>query len=107
MQRVGVVGLGDMGSGLAKNLIAGGFETVGLDLSAQRMAAFLDLGGIRLPARMTDHGEDVVHRRLRDESFRGEHQRILERTSPPPKRVRLRYCWTPTSALPMYIFWRG
>lgn len=46
MKRVGVIGLGDMGSGLAKNLIAAGFETSGFDLSADRMAAFKDMGGI-------------------------------------------------------------
>ena len=45
MKRVGVVGLGDMGSGLAKNLIAAGFDTTGLDLSEQRMEAFVELGG--------------------------------------------------------------
>jgi len=45
MQRAGVIGLGDMGSGLAKNLIANGFETTGLDLSAARMQAFVALGG--------------------------------------------------------------
>jgi 3-hydroxyisobutyrate dehydrogenase-like beta-hydroxyacid dehydrogenase len=45
MKRVGVIGLGDMGSGLAKNLIANGFETVGFDLSEPRMAAFAALGG--------------------------------------------------------------
>ena len=45
MTRVGVVGLGDMGSGLAKNLIHAGFETIGLDLSEARMKAFVDLGG--------------------------------------------------------------
>ncbi len=45
MARVGVIGLGDMGSGLAKNLIANGFETYGLDLSESRMAAFVDMGG--------------------------------------------------------------
>ncbi|MDH3661770.1 MAG: NAD(P)-dependent oxidoreductase [Alphaproteobacteria bacterium] len=45
MKRIGVVGLGDMGSGLAKNLIAGGFETVGFDLSSERMAAFRAMGG--------------------------------------------------------------
>ena len=43
--RAGVIGLGDMGSGLAKNLIANGFETTGFDLSEVRMAAFKDLGG--------------------------------------------------------------
>ncbi|MDJ0824028.1 MAG: NAD(P)-dependent oxidoreductase [Rhodobacter sp.] len=43
--RAGVIGLGDMGSGLAKNLIANGFRTTGLDLSADRMAAFTAMGG--------------------------------------------------------------
>lgn len=45
MTRIGVVGLGDMGSGLAKNLIANGFATVGFDLSDARMAAFEAMGG--------------------------------------------------------------
>jgi len=45
MKRAGVIGLGDMGSGLAKNLIKNGFETTGLDLSEERMAAFKDMGG--------------------------------------------------------------
>ena len=44
--KVGVIGLGDMGSGLAKNLIAHGFETHGLDLDPVRLAAFKDLGGV-------------------------------------------------------------
>ena len=43
--RVGVIGLGDMGSGLAKNLIENGVETTGYDLSDKRMAAFEALGG--------------------------------------------------------------
>ena len=43
--RVGVIGLGDMGSGLAKNLIANGHEVTGLDLSADRMEAFAGMGG--------------------------------------------------------------
>lgn len=45
MIRCGVVGLGDMGSGLAKNLIAKGLQTAGFDLSEQRMAAFTGMGG--------------------------------------------------------------
>ena len=45
MKSVGVIGLGDMGSGLAKNLIAAGFEVRGFDLSPERMAAFEALGG--------------------------------------------------------------
>lgn len=45
MLKAGVIGLGDMGSGLAKNLIKNGFQTTGLDLSKARMKAFVDMGG--------------------------------------------------------------
>ena len=43
--RVGVIGLGDMGSGLAKNLIKNGNLTTGFDLSKLRMDAFVQMGG--------------------------------------------------------------
>ncbi|MEL6520861.1 MAG: NAD(P)-dependent oxidoreductase [Pseudomonadota bacterium] len=43
--RAGVIGLGDMGSGLAKNLIKNGFETTGFDLSEARMSALKEMGG--------------------------------------------------------------
>jgi len=43
--RAGVIGLGDMGSGLALNLIKNGFQTTGYDLKAERMQAFTDFGG--------------------------------------------------------------
>jgi 3-hydroxyisobutyrate dehydrogenase-like beta-hydroxyacid dehydrogenase len=45
MKHVGVIGLGDMGSGLAKNLLAAGFSVLGHDLSDKRMAEFVALGG--------------------------------------------------------------
>lgn len=45
MKKVGVIGLGDMGSGIAKNLINAGFNVSGLDLDANRMRAFEDMGG--------------------------------------------------------------
>ena len=45
MLKAGVIGLGDMGSGLAKNLIKNGFPTTGFDLSEARMNAFADMGG--------------------------------------------------------------
>ena len=45
MMRAGVIGLGDMGSGLAKNLIKNGFLTTGFDLSNLRMDAFVQMGG--------------------------------------------------------------
>ena len=47
MKTVGVVGLGDMGIGIARNLLAGGFPTVGFDLRQERMAMLEDLGGGR------------------------------------------------------------
>ena len=40
MKTVGVIGLGDMGSGLAKNLLKHGFEVRGADLLSQRQDAF-------------------------------------------------------------------
>ncbi|MEP1201926.1 NAD(P)-dependent oxidoreductase [Tateyamaria sp.] len=45
MPSVGVIGLGDMGSGLAKNLIANGFETWGRDVIPERYSAFAQMGG--------------------------------------------------------------
>ena len=44
--KAGVIGVGDMGSGLARNLIANGFETSGFDLSETRMADFAKMGGV-------------------------------------------------------------
>ena len=44
--KCGVIGLGDMGSGIAKNLIKGGFETHGLDLLPARRDAFKTMGGV-------------------------------------------------------------
>ena len=44
--RAGVIGLGDMGSGLAKNLIANGFEVTGFDLSEARLRALSEMGGV-------------------------------------------------------------
>ncbi len=43
--RAGVIGIGDMGSGLAKNLIKNGFQTTGIDLLDKRMEAFVEMGG--------------------------------------------------------------
>ena len=45
MTAVGVIGLGDMGSGIAKNLILNGFETWGRDVIAARHDAFGAMGG--------------------------------------------------------------
>ena len=47
MKTVGIIGLGDMGSGMAKNLIQAGFPLVGFDLRDQRLAALEQMGGRR------------------------------------------------------------
>ncbi len=61
MKQIGVVGLGDMGSGLAKNLIGAGFAVSGFDLDDKRMAAFRDLGGQAAEsAAGVGAGSDVV-----------------------------------------------
>ena len=45
MKRTGIIGLGDMGSGLARNLIKNGFQAAGFDLSEKRMTDFKAMGG--------------------------------------------------------------
>lgn len=44
-KRVGVIGLGNMGSGIAKNLMSNGFETAGHDIAPDRQEAFKVAGG--------------------------------------------------------------
>lgn len=43
--RVGVIGLGQMGLGMAKNLVKGGFDVTGFDPRAEARAAFAAAGG--------------------------------------------------------------
>lgn len=45
MQTIGIIGIGDMGSGLAKNLLAAGYTVRGHDLKPDRMADFKAMGG--------------------------------------------------------------
>ena len=45
MKRVGIIGLGDMGIGMAKNLIKSGFELTGFDLRPERLQLLEKLGG--------------------------------------------------------------
>ena len=52
MKKAGVVGIGDMGSGIAKNLINAGFLTSGYDLDESRMEKFVELGGHRANSAM-------------------------------------------------------
>jgi 3-hydroxyisobutyrate dehydrogenase/putative dehydrogenase len=45
LKTAGIIGIGDMGSGLAKNLIKHGFAVRGADLLPHRQAAFAAMGG--------------------------------------------------------------
>ncbi|MGF1699474.1 NAD(P)-dependent oxidoreductase [Photobacterium makurazakiensis] len=45
MKKVGFVGLGDMGAGMAKNILAAGYTVVGFDLNPERALAFREAGG--------------------------------------------------------------
>ncbi len=45
MKKVGFVGLGEMGLGMANNLVAAGFEVTGYDLRAERVAKLAKAGG--------------------------------------------------------------
>ncbi len=47
MRRVGIVGLGDMGMGMARNIIKGGFPLTGYDLRDARLAELEEAGGTR------------------------------------------------------------
>ncbi len=46
MQNVAVIGLGNMGMGMAKNLLAAGFNVTGFDLRPERGRMLADLGGL-------------------------------------------------------------
>ncbi|MEM9577165.1 MAG: NAD(P)-dependent oxidoreductase [Pseudomonadota bacterium] len=45
MKKTGIIGIGDMGSGIARNLIANGFEVTGLDLDPERQKRFVAMDG--------------------------------------------------------------
>ena len=62
MKTVGVIGIGDMGSGLARNLIKAGYSVTGIDLLPHRQDAFVEMGG-QLATSPADVGRasDVVY----------------------------------------------
>ena len=47
MKRIGLIGLGDMGIGMAHNIIKGGFELTGYDLRKERVDMLEEAGGKR------------------------------------------------------------
>lgn len=45
-KRVGIVGIGIMGTAMMRNLVKDGFEVVGYDIAEQAMARLAEAGGI-------------------------------------------------------------
>ena len=60
MKNTAVVGLGNMGIGLAKNLLAAGFPVSGFDLRAERLDLLAEMGGAPAPSLADLAGSDVV-----------------------------------------------
>jgi 3-hydroxyisobutyrate dehydrogenase-like beta-hydroxyacid dehydrogenase len=44
-ERIGVIGLGVMGSGMGRNLLAAGHQVLGFDIDQDKGATFVDIGG--------------------------------------------------------------
>jgi len=60
MKKVAVVGLGNMGLGMAKNLLAAGFDVTGFDLRPQRGQLLAEQGGKSAASLADLAGADVV-----------------------------------------------
>lgn len=60
--KVGVIGLGNMGGAIAQNLLAAGFQVVGLDIDPERMETFTAGGGkpAATPAEVTQEADIVI-----------------------------------------------
>jgi 3-hydroxyisobutyrate dehydrogenase-like beta-hydroxyacid dehydrogenase len=59
---VGVIGLGNMGGAIARNLLDAGFDVVGLDVDPARVEPFTRLGGksATTPAQVTEQADIVI-----------------------------------------------
>jgi 3-hydroxyisobutyrate dehydrogenase-like beta-hydroxyacid dehydrogenase len=59
---IGVIGLGNMGGAIARNLLDSGFEVVGLDIDPERMAEFTAHGGkpATTPSKVTQEADIVI-----------------------------------------------
>ena len=61
MRRVGIIGLGDMGMGMARNIIKVGFPLTGYDLRDARLAELEEVGGTRATScREVGESSDAV-----------------------------------------------
>lgn len=59
---IGFIGLGLMGSGMARNLIKAGFDVTGYDLDSEKLAAFTEAGGKKseTPEIMAAHVDVII-----------------------------------------------
>jgi len=62
MDKVGVIGLGNMGGVLARNLLEAGFSVIGLDIDPDKVAVFESAGGVVAgsPAAVSHEAEIVI-----------------------------------------------
>jgi len=61
MRRVGIIGLGDMGMGMARNIIKGGFPLAGYDVREARLSELKQAGGKRaISCREVGESSDAV-----------------------------------------------
>ena len=61
MEKIGIVGLGNMGMGIAKNIIKNGYKTIGYDLREECLKEIISYGG-KAAKSVSEVGEfsDVV-----------------------------------------------
>ncbi|NQT60823.1 MAG: NAD(P)-dependent oxidoreductase [Bacteroidetes bacterium] len=61
MKNIGIVGLGDMGIGLSKNILKAGFSLKGFDLREARLNMLSELGGVPVTSlKEVSNGSDLV-----------------------------------------------
>ena len=87
-QTVGVIGLGDMGLAMARNLLAAGFPTFGYDLREERLALLEAAGGTRAenPAHLAQAAETIFVMVLNGSQTR----QVVQRRKRPARRVAAR-----------------
>lgn len=57
---IGFIGLGNMGTAMARHLVRGGFEVLAYDIDAEKRAAFAEETGMRNPATVAELAEATV-----------------------------------------------
>jgi UDP-N-acetylmuramate-alanine ligase len=89
-RRVGIVGIGIMGTAMMRNLARDGFEVVGYDVSERAMARLGEAGGIAAtsPRDVAEKVEILIGQRNRRQAS------AADLVDPPPSGIR-----SPNSAL--------